>query len=292
MQFVLCGAFALAVLHTGAQSTTSSLINPLTRYSNNYTLPVLEFPGLQSQFQPPIDCGEHSYQGHGRLQGRPALITGGDSGIGRAVAIAYAREGADIAINFLPEEESDAKATFCAHLVSEAAESLGGLDILVNNAGYIQNHEFIGNLSTGQFDRTFRTNVYAAFFLTRTAVHILPPGSRILFTSSDAGWRAPPFLVDYGATKAALASFVKSLSRQLAPKGIRVNAVAPGITWSNFDSIQGFTTEDMYRLSGAERFRRASQPVELAPVYVSLAESVNSYTSGAIWAADGALGSF
>ncbi|KAF2163025.1 hypothetical protein M409DRAFT_32913, partial [Zasmidium cellare ATCC 36951] len=267
------------------------------------------FPGLQSNFRPPIDSGEETYVGTGRLRGRRALITGGDSGIGRAVAIAFAREGADVAINYLSQEQPDADVvqslveaegrnffaipgdllneTFCTELISSAAESLGGLDILVHNAGYARNEFDIRNHSTEQFDRTFRTNVYAGFFLTRAAARIMLPGSSIIYTVSGVAPRGVNYLIDYAATKAALVSFVRSLSIQLAPLAIRINAVAPAITWSNFDSSQGWNTSAVRNIGAGRPWRRAAQPVEMAPLYVTLAESINSFTSGSVFAADG-----
>ena len=295
-------------------ASSTPLVDPRTRFNNDYTLPDQGFPGLQSNFDPRPDSGETSYVGTGRLRGRRALITGGDSGIGRAVAIAYAREGADIVINYLAVEEPDAQEvvalveaegrriitipgditneTFCADLVERAAAELGGLDILVNNAGYAHLHPFIGNQSTAEFDLTFKTNVYAPFFITRAAVPIMPPGSAIVFTASGVAARPPPGLLDYAATKAVLVSFTKSLALQLFSYGIRVNAVAPGLTVTNFLSSQGDNTESI-RMVGAETpAGRMEQPVELAPLFVVLAESSSSYTSGSVYAAGGGTGDF
>ena len=211
-------------------------------------------PGLASKMDPVPDHGETTYRGTGRLTGRKALITGGDSGIGRAVAIAYAREGADVAINYLPEEESDAaeviqlieaegrKAVaipgdirdeaFCQSLVKQAVEKLGGLDILVNNAGRQQFNESIRTLSTEDFDATFKTNVYAMFWITKAAVDYLPRGASIINTSSVQAYQPSEILLDYAQTKACIVAFTKTMAQQLGKEGIRVNAVAPGPYWT------------------------------------------------------------
>jgi NAD(P)-dependent dehydrogenase (short-subunit alcohol dehydrogenase family) len=291
------------------------LIDPRTRFLQNVTLPVQGFPGLQSNWKnPPIDSGEKSYVGHGRLAGRKALITGGDSGIGRAIAIAFAREGADVAFNYLDVEESDAQVTafyikeanrrafpipgdlrnetFCAELVKQAATSLGGIDILVSHAGYARESSYIGNHTTVTFEQTIQTNIYAPFFLARAAVPLLPPGSAIIFTSSDTAVAGHPALVDYSATKAYLATFARALAKQLWPYGIRVNAVAPGPTMTNFLTTQGETTESIITELPLIVTGRLEQPVELAPIYVDLAEGISSYTSGSVYGASGPSGAF
>ena len=277
-------------------------------------MPNQGFPGLQSNFNPLPDSGETTYVGTGRLTGRRALITGGDSGIGRAVAIAFAREGADIVINYLPEEESDAQVvvelveaagrrivtipgdlrneSFCANLVQGAVTGLGSLDILVNHAGYIRNHLYIGNHTTSQFEQTMRTNVYAPFFVTRAAAPLMPPGSSIIFTASGVAERPAADMVDYAASKAALVSFTKSLAQQLFSYGIRVNAVAPGLTYTPFLSTSGETTESISGVAAVVPAQRIEQPVELAPLYVALAEGVNSYASGSVYSANGGVGQF
>lgn len=270
------------------------------------------FPGLAGKMQPPPDHGEESYQGRGRLAGKKALITGGDSGIGRAVAIAYAREGADVAINYLPHEEEDAREvvalikqagrqvvalpgdirdeSFCQQLVSQAAESLGGLDILVNNAGRQQFCESIEDLTTEAFDATFKTNVYAMFWITKAAIPHFQAGSVIINTSSVQAYEPSEILLDYAQTKAAIVAFTKSLAKQLASKGIRVNAVAPGPYWTALQCCGGQPQEKIEQFGANAPLGRPGQPVEIAPLYVTLASAENSYTSGQVWCSDGGTG--
>ncbi|GJL43954.1 dehydrogenase [Citrobacter farmeri] len=262
--------------------------------------------------QPLPDHGEESYQGSGRLTGKKVLITGGDSGIGRAVAIAYAREGADVAINYLPDEEEDAREvvalikqagrqavalpgdirdeSFCRQLVSQAAESLGGLDILVNNAGRQQFCESIEDLSTEAFDATFKTNVYAMFWITKAAIPHFQAGSVIINTSSVQAYEPSEILLDYAQTKAAIVAFTKSLAKQLASKGIRVNAVAPGPYWTALQCCGGQPQEKIEQFGANAPLGRPGQPVEIAPLYVTLASAENSYTSGQVWCSDGGTG--
>ncbi|EOD1044313.1 SDR family oxidoreductase [Citrobacter farmeri] len=270
------------------------------------------FPGLAGKMQPLPDHGEESYQGSGRLTGKKVLITGGDSGIGRAVAIAYAREGADVAINYLPDEEEDAREvvalikqagrqgvalpgdirdeSFCRQLVSQAAESLGGLDILVNNAGRQQFCESIEDLTTEAFDATFKTNVYAMFWITKAAIPHFQAGSVIINTSSVQAYEPSEILLDYAQTKAAIVAFTKSLAKQLAPKGIRVNAVAPGPYWTALQCCGGQPQEKIEQFGANAPLGRPGQPVEIAPLYVTLASAENSYTSGQVWCSDGGTG--
>ncbi|ANR80320.1 NAD(P)-dependent oxidoreductase [Kosakonia sacchari] len=269
-------------------------------------------PGLASKMKPVPDHGETSYRGSGRLTGRKALITGGDSGIGRAVAIAYAREGADVAINYLPEEESDAaeviklieaegrkaiaipgdirSEAFCQTLVKEAVAKLGGLDILVNNAGRQQFNESILTLSTEDFDATFKTNVYAMFWITKAAVEHLPRGASIINTSSVQAYQPSPILLDYAQTKAAIVAFTKSLAQQLGTKGIRVNAVAPGPYWTPLQSSGGQPQEKVQQFGASAPLGRPGQPAEIAPLYVTMASAESSYTSGQVWCSDGGTG--
>lgn len=269
-------------------------------------------PGLASEMVPVPDHGESSYLGSARLTGKRALITGGDSGIGRAVAIAFAREGADVAINYLPEEEPDAREVialiaaegrkavalpgdirseaFCQTLVEQAASELGGLDIVVNNAGRQQYCESLEDLSTADFDATFKTNVYAPFWITKAALRYLQAQSVIINTSSVQAFKPSPILFDYAQTKACLVAFTKSLTKQLGPKGIRVNAVAPGPYWTVLQSSGGQPEEKVRQFGADTPLGRPGQPVEIAPLYVTLASDACSFTSGQVWCSDGGDG--
>lgn len=259
-------------------------------------------PGLDATLEPKTDRGEESYRGTGRLEGRKALITGADSGIGAAVAIAYAREGADVALAYLPEEEEDAReivrlvedagrkavalpgdvrdAQYCRQLVADAVEALGGLDILVNNAGKQVAVENLEDLSDEQLDDTFKTNIYAFFRITKAALPHLPAGSSIINTTSIQAYSPSPFLLDYASTKAAINNFTKGLSMQLAPKGIRVNAVAPGPFWTPLQVSDGQPKEALPEFGKDTALGRAGQPTELAPAYVFLASPESSYVIG------------
>ncbi|WP_316930708.1 SDR family oxidoreductase [Sphingobacterium sp. IITKGP-BTPF85] len=270
------------------------------------------WPGLASQMNPRPDHGETSYQGSGRLKGRKALITGGDSGMGRAAAIAYAREGADVAINYLPAEEADAKEVialikkegrkalaipgdlrdenFCKKLVKDAVDGLGGLDILVNNAGRQQTRPSILDISSDDFDATMKTNVYAPFWLTKAALPHLKPGSSIIATTSVQATDPSPDLFDYAQTKAANTSFVRSLAKQLGPKGIRVNGVAPGPIWTALQVSGGATMEKLVNFGGDTPLERPGQPAELASIYVQLAANDASYATGQIYGSAGGGG--
>jgi NAD(P)-dependent dehydrogenase (short-subunit alcohol dehydrogenase family) len=270
------------------------------------------WPGLVSKMDPRPDHGETSYKGSGRLAGRKALITGGDSGMGRAAAIAYAREGADVAINYLPAEEPDAREVielikkagrkavaipgdlrdenFCIRLVEEAVKGLGGLDILVNNAGRQQTRKSILDLTTADFDATMKTNIYAPFWITKAALPHLKPGSAIISTTSEQATDPSAELFDYAQTKAANTSFVRSLGKQLAPKGIRVNGVAPGPIWTPLQVSGGATMEKLKNFGGDTPFGRPGQPAELASIYVQLAASDASYATGQIYGATGGGG--
>ena len=261
-------------------------------------------PGLAEEMKPQPDHGELSYVGSGRLAGKRALITGGDSGIGRAVAIAFAREGADVAINYLPEEESDAaeviklieaegrkaiaipgdirSEAFCQQLVEDAVKGLGGLDILVNNAGRQQYCESIEQLSTAAFDATFKTNVYAPFWITKAALRHLSAGAVIINTSSVQAFKPSEILLDYAQTKASIVAFTKSLAQQLGEKGIRVNAVAPGPYWTPLQSSGGQPQEKLPEFGQQTPLKRAGQPAELAPVYVYLASQESSYVTAEV----------
>jgi NAD(P)-dependent dehydrogenase (short-subunit alcohol dehydrogenase family) len=257
---------------------------------------------------PRADHGEASYQGLGRLEDRIALITGGDSGIGRAVAIAYAREGAHVLISCLPEEHSDAEDTrgwvekagrravvvpgdiqdeqHCEALVARACDELGGLDILVNNAAFQMTHEKIEDFSTAEFDRTFKTNVYAMFWLCRAALPRMKPGGVILNTASIQGYDPSPNLLAYAPTKAAIISFTKALSPMAMEKGVRVNAVAPGPVWTPL--IPSTMPQERVKTFGHDtQFERAAQPVEIAPVFVFLASNEARYVTGEVYGITG-----
>ncbi|MCZ2404362.1 SDR family oxidoreductase [Paenarthrobacter sp. Z7-10] len=261
-----------------------------------------EAPGLTEQMEPRPDIGESSYRGSGRLTGRKALITGADSGIGAAVALAFAREGADIALSYLPSEEADAQYVmalieaagrkavpvpgdltdplYCRELVGAAINGLGGLDILVNNAGKQSFCERLEDLSDDQFDETFKTNVYAMFWITKEALPHLLPGSSIINTSSIEAYQPSPILLDYATTKASINAFSKGLAQQLAPRGIRVNAVAPGPIWTPLQPSGGQPTEALPTFGQSTPLGRAGQPAELAPAYVFLASAESSYVLG------------
>ena len=261
-------------------------------------------PGLDSLLQPLADHGEKTYKGSDRLKGRKTLITGGDSGIGRAVAIAFAREGADVALSYLPSEESDAKEVVaeirkagrtaiavagditsektCKNLVERVAANFGQIDILVNNAGkqvYVENIE---NISTEQFDQTFKTNVYAMFWITKYTLKHMLAGSSIVNTTSIQSYQPSPGLLDYAATKGAVTTFTKGLSSMLAPKGIRVNAVAPGPIWTPLQPSHGQPAKKLEHFGEDTPLGRAGQPAELAPTYVFLASQESSYITGEI----------
>jgi NAD(P)-dependent dehydrogenase (short-subunit alcohol dehydrogenase family) len=287
--------------------------DPRTKYpAPPFRLQTQPWPGLARNMDPKPDHGEKSYRGSGRLAGRKALITGGDSGMGRAAAIAYAREGADVAINYFPTEEPDAQEvialikdagrngvpipgdlraeSFCQSLVQEAVQKLGGLDILVCNAGRQQSHASILEITTEEFDATMKTNIYAPFWIIRAALPHLRPGSVIIGTTSEQAYDPSPDLYDYAQTKAATMNYVKSLAKQLAGRGIRVNGVAPGPIWTPLQ-ISGGAPEEKYEHFGSTApLGRPGQPVELASIYVQLAASDASYTTGNIYGAGGGQG--
>jgi hypothetical protein len=270
------------------------------------------WPGLASKMQPRPDHGETSYRGSGRLAGKRALITGGDSGIGRAAAIAYAREGADVAINYLPDEEPDAREvialiraerrtavaipgdlrdeSFCRQLVDRAFRGLGGLDILVNNAARQQTKPAIADISSADFDATMKTNVYAPFWLTKAAVARMQAGGVIINTSSEQASDPSEDLVDYAMTRAAVLNFTKSMAKQLASKGIRVNAVAPGPFWTPLQVSGGATQEKLQRFGSQSPLGRPGQPAEIAGLYVAAADPALSYSTGQIFGATGGGG--
>jgi NAD(P)-dependent dehydrogenase (short-subunit alcohol dehydrogenase family) len=246
------------------------------------------------------------------LLGRKALITGGDSGMGRAAAIAYAREGADVAINYLPAEEADAREviaminaegrkaiaipgditdeSFCQRLVDEAVKGLGGLDILVCNAALQQTQPSILDITTEQFDRTMKTNIYAPFWIIKAALPHLPPGSAIIGTTSEQAEDPSEDLYDYAQTKAATTNYVRSLAKQLAGKGIRVNGVAPGPIWTPLQVSGGATQELLKEFGGKTPLGRPGQPAELASIYVQLAANDAGYATGQVYGAAGGSG--
>ncbi len=268
-------------------------------------------PGLAGEMTPRPDHGEQSYKGSGKLTGRRALITGADSGIGRAVAIAFAREGADVALAYLPEEQPDAdevvslveeagrKAValpgdlkdeqYCERLVADTVAQLGGIDILVNVAGKQTAVEDIAELTTEQFDATFKTNVYAMFWLSKAAIPHMKPGSSIINTSSVQAYQPSGTLLDYASTKAVNNAFAKALAEQLGPKGIRVNVVAPGPIWTPLQVSGGQPTEALPEFGAQTALARAGQPAELAGAYVYLASDDASYTTGSTISVTGGM---
>jgi NAD(P)-dependent dehydrogenase (short-subunit alcohol dehydrogenase family) len=270
------------------------------------------WPGLAGRMEPRPDHGEKSYRGSGRLAGRKALITGGDSGMGRAAAIAYAREGADVAINYFPSEEPDAREVmelirqagrngagipgdlreelFCQRLVAEAMEKLGGLDIIVCNAGRQQSRDSILDLTSEDFDATMKTNIYAPFWIIKAALPYLKAGACIIATTSEQAYDPTPDLYDYAQTKAATMNYVKSLAKQLAPKGIRVNGVAPGPIWTPLQVSGGASQAKLEHFGSATALGRPGQPAELASIYVQLAADDATFTTGNVYGAGGGQG--
>jgi NAD(P)-dependent dehydrogenase (short-subunit alcohol dehydrogenase family) len=265
----------------------------------------IEYPGTTEEMPQRPDHGEESYRGCGRLDGRKAVITGGDSGIGRAVALAFAREGADVLISCLPEESEDAKETarlvrdagrtavtvsgdirdeaHCRHIVDRAVAELGRIDILVNNAAYqMAQPGGIADITTEQFDRVLKTNLYAMFWLCKAAVPHMPAGSAIINTSSIQAFKPTGMLLDYATTKGGIVTFTMALAADLIGKGIRVNSVAPGPVWTPLipatmpaEKVESFGEQD-------SPMGRAAQPAELAPTYVYLASQESSYVTGEV----------
>ncbi len=261
------------------------------------------YPGLEREMQPRPDYGERSYRGSGRLPGRAALITGGDSGIGRAVALAFAREGADVLISYL-NEEPDAQETVrvvheagrravavpgdigdeahCRRLVERAVDEFGHLDILVNNAAFQMTHQGIGEISSEEFDRTFRTNVYAMFHLCKAALPLLREGGAIINTTSIQAYQPSPHLLAYAATKGAILTFTKALAQEAIGRGIRVNAVAPGPIWTPLIVATSSSPQDATEFGQQTPMGRPGQPAEVAPLYVFLASQESSYITGEV----------
>ncbi|WP_029901939.1 SDR family oxidoreductase [Prevotella sp. 10(H)] len=284
--------------------------NPLTQYrQDGFPKQLQEAPGVQCEMTPVPDCGEESYKGNERLKGRKALITGGDSGIGRAAAIAYAREGADIAINYLEAEQKDAESLaellekegkkvilipgdlsdekFCRQMIKEAHEKLGGLDILALVAGKQVSKTDIEEVTTEQLTNTYAINVFSLFWTVQEALPLLQPGSSIITTSSIQAYQPSPDLLDYAGTKSAIIAFTRGLAKQVASKGIRVNCVAPGPIWTPLQISGGQQQEKLPKFGQNTPLERAGQPVELAGVYVLLASQESSYVTAEVYGVTG-----
>lgn len=264
---------------------------------------VQEPPGLESEMTPRPDYGEDTYRGSDRLQGKAAIITGGDSGIGRAVALAFAREGADVLISYLPEEETDAQETVrvveaagrkaitmpgdigseaqCQQIVQRAMQEFGHLDILVNNAAFQRTHQSITEISSEEFDRTYRTNVYAMFYLCKAAIPHMQPGSTIINTCSIQAYQPSPSLLAYASTKGAIVTFSKGLAQEVIKQGIRVNVVAPGPVWTPLITST-MPVEQSSTFGQDSPVGRPAQPAELAPPFVFLASQESSYIVGEV----------
>lgn len=291
---------------------SKQIYNPLTKYHHDkFPKQTQVAPALQCEMTPTPDCGEKSYQGHGRLEGRKMLVTGGDSGIGRAAAIAYAKEGADVAINYLPFEQKDAEdvakviqaagrkavlipgdlsdETFCKKLVEEAHHQLDGLDNLTLVAGKQVAVEDIMELTTEQIKKTFEVNVFSLFWLTKAGLGYLKPGSTIITTSSVQAYQPSSNLLDYASTKTAIIAFTRGLAKQLGHKGIRVNSVAPGPVWTPLQICGGQPSDAIPEFGKQTPLQRAGQPVELAGVYVHLASEESSYTTGETYGVTGGM---
>ncbi len=269
-------------------------------------------PGIAAEMDPKPDHGEESYVGAGKLKGRKALVTGGDSGIGRAAAIAYAREGADVAISYLPSEEKDAQEVIALieaegrkaialpgditdeawsrQLVEETVNGLGGLDILVINAGRQQFRENIAEVSSEDFDKTLKTNLYALHWIAQAAVPHLPAGAAVITTASVQAYEPSDILLDYATTKAGIVAYTKALAKQLIEKGIRANVVAPGPFWTVLQSSGGQPQDKVAKFGEQSQFGRPGQPVEIAPVYVLLASQEGSYITGEVYGVTGGAG--
>lgn len=284
-----------------AESQTTQR-NPVDQYPQpEMPEQTLEHPGLESDMQPRPDYGEQTYRGSGRLEGKRAIITGGDSGIGRAVALAFAREGADVLLSYLEEEEPDAQETarvveasgrkavrlagdlrdeaHCERIVERAVAELGGLEILVNNAAYQMSRDGIESITAEELDRTFRTNIYAMFFLSKAALRHMGPGATIINSCSVEAYKPEPALLDYAATKGAIVNFTKGLAQEVIQRGIRVNSVAPGPVWTPL--IPATMPAEQVKSFGAQSpIGRPAQPAELAPAYVFLASQESSYVNG------------
>lgn len=292
------------------KESKNGLQNPLTQYrQDGYPKQLQEYPGVQGKMNPIPDCGEKSYMGNNRLKNRKALITGGDSGIGRATAIAYAREGAEIAINYMVSEQEDANSLakllekegkkvilipgdisdekFCRKMVKEAHEKLGGLDILALIAGKQVSKTDIQEITTEQLTNTFKINVFSLFWTVQEALPLLPPGSSIITSSSIQAYQPGPDLLDYAATKSAIIAFTRGLAKQVASKGIRVNSVAPGPVWTALQVSGGQQQEKLPKFGQDTPLERAGQPAELAGVHVFLASQESSYVTAEVYGVTG-----
>lgn len=270
-----------------------------------------EAPGLQSEMTPVPDAGEESYQGCGKLRGRKALVTGGDSGIGRAAAIAYAREGADVVLNYLPEEQKDAEEvaelirkegrnavllpgdlsdeSFCKQLITDALDKLGGLDILALVAGKQVAVEDIQDITTEQLTKTFEVNVFSLFWIAKAVLPHLKPGASIITCSSIQAYQPGKNLIDYASTKAAIIAFSRALAKQVASKGIRVNVVAPGPVWTPLQVTGGQLQKDLPEFGQKTPLERAGQPVELSGLYVFLASQESSFITAEVFGVTGGM---
>ncbi len=295
---------------SGQPQNQYAMQNPLTQYPQpKFDEQPQSAPGLAADMDPQPDHGETSYRGFGRLAGRRALITGADSGIGRAVAIAFAREGADIVLSYLETEQADmdqvvrlvqaegrkaiaipgdiGTESVCRVLIERTVAELGGIDILINNAAKQTAVTAIADLTTEQFEATLRTNILSMFWLCKMAIPLMPPGATIVNTTSIQGYQPSPMLLDYACTKAAIANFTHALAKQVADKGIRVNGVAPGPFWTPLQPSGGQPQEKIPDLGSAVPLKRPGQPAECAPIYVLLASQESSYVTGEIYGVTG-----
>ncbi|GAB2560691.1 SDR family oxidoreductase [Dyella jejuensis] len=316
MAVAMSGAAWSAQKEEGANATDQAAA-PLRDPRQGYPHPPFQeqsqpWPGLAGKMTPRPDHGETSYRGSGKLLGRRALITGGDSGIGRATAIAFAREGADVAISYLPAEEPDAKEvieliqkagrkalalpgdirdeTMCQNLVARVIAAFGGIDLLVNNAGRQHSFDSILDITTEYFDWTLKTNLYAMFWITKAAVAHMPPGSSIVNTASVNAYDPAVNLLDYSLTKGGIVAFTKGLAKQMIKRGIRVNGVAPGPFWTALQVSGGQTEKNIKDFGGNTPMGRPGQPAEIAHVYVQLAAAESSYVTGQIYGETGGRG--
>jgi len=269
-------------------------------------------PGLAAEMNPKPDHGETSYVGSGKLKGRCALVTGGDSGVGRAAAIAFAREAADVAISYLPSEQPDAdeviklieaegrkalalpgditEEAWCRDMVAKTVDGLGGLDVLVINAGHQQNRKDISQVTSDDFDQTMKTNLYAMHWIAQAAVPHLPAGGSVITTASVQAYEPSAILLDYATSKAGIVAYTKALAKQLLEKGIRANVVAPGPFWTALQPSGGQPPEAIEKFGSQSAYGRPGQPVELSAVYVLLASQEASFINGEVYGVTGGAG--